>query len=353
MAPANDDLSHHPDRTNSIDLTRIHRPVMLAEVLAHLPRAATDGGAVVLVDGTLGLGGHAEALLERCTGATLLGLDRDGEALALAARRLARFGARVRTRHASYAGVAEALAAEGLAAPTAVLLDLGVSSLQLDDARRGFSFRAGAAAPDMRFDRDEDVPDAAAWVNQASEEDLARVLFEHGQEPRARAVARAIVRGRPYASVDALAQVVRRAALRTKRIDAATRTFQALRMAVNDEPGHLARGLEAALRVLAPEGRLLVLAFHSGEERLVKAAFRAAGAAGRGRVLTKKPLRAGEGECRENPRARPARLRVFEVGPDGSGDGGVGEDGRGRVGGEAGSKTHGRGRKAREGESGT
>jgi 16S rRNA (cytosine1402-N4)-methyltransferase len=194
------------------------------------------------------------------------------------------------------------------------------------------------------------VPDAAAWVNRASEEDLARVLFEHGQEPRARAVARAIVRGRPFASVDALAQVVRRAALRTKRIDPATRTFQALRMAVNDEPGHLARGLSAALEALAPGGRLLVIAFHSGEERLVKAAFRAAQAAGRGRVLTKKPLRASEGECRENPRARPARLRVFEVGS--SGDGGNGEDGSGRIGGEAGSRRHGRGRKAREGESG-
>lgn len=304
MTPADDDLS------------KLHRPVLLAEVLAHLDGLGLDQPGAVLVDGTVGLGGHAAAILEAYGDVRLLGMDRDPEALAIARARLARFGARVRLVHRSYAELGTELAAASVQAawpaPSAVLLDLGVSSLQLDRAERGFSFRGGAAAPDMRFDATDDGPTAADVVNRASEADLARMLFEHGQEPRARAVARAIVRGRPYSSVEALAAAIRRAALRGGRIDPATRSFQALRIWVNDEAGHLERGLRAALEALAPGGRLLVLCFHSGEERAVKAAFAEAVRAGLGRVITKKPIRSSEQESADNPRARPARLRVFE-----------------------------------------
>ncbi|MFM8979839.1 MAG: 16S rRNA (cytosine(1402)-N(4))-methyltransferase, partial [Planctomycetia bacterium] len=154
-------------------------------------------GAVV-VDGTVGLGGHAEAVLVTFPHARLLGMDRDPEALALAGQRLARFGERVRLVHGSYATLAAALAEAGWPAPQAVLLDLGVSSLQLDRAARGFSFRGGQALPDMRFDAQGSEATAADLVNHASEQDLAAVLEEHAREVRARAVARAIVRGRPF-----------------------------------------------------------------------------------------------------------------------------------------------------------
>lgn len=300
MCPAADDLSH------------LHRPVLLAEVLAHLDAQGLNQPGAVVVDGTVGLGGHAEAILEAFPHARLLGMDRDPQALALAGQRLARFGARARLVHGSYATLAEALAAAGWPAPRAVLLDLGVSSLQLDRAERGFSFRGGAAAPDMRFDATEEGSTAADLVNHAREEDLARVLFEYGGEVRARAVARALVRGRPFRSVEQLAAAIRGSALRRGRIDPATRSFQALRMWVNDEPGHLARGLCAALAALAPGGRLLVICFHSGEERAVKEAFRGAQRTGQGVVVTRKPIRSSEQEEQHNPRARPARLRVFE-----------------------------------------
>jgi 16S rRNA (cytosine1402-N4)-methyltransferase len=170
----------------------------------------------------------------------------------------------------------------------------------------------------MRFDPSSDDPTAAEWLERVDEDELVRVLRDYGGEPKARAVARALLRSGPFTSVEQLARVVRSAALRTHRIDPATRTFQALRMAVNDEPGHLTRGLKAAIDVTADGGRVAVIAFHSGEERLVKAAFREAVARGRGRVVTKKPIRSSEGEVRSNPRARPARLRVFAVG--GTGD---------------------------------
>lgn len=294
------------------DLSQLHRPVLLAEVLAHLDGQGLHVPGAVVVDGTVGLGGHAESVLVAFPEVRLLGMDRDPEALALAGQRLARFGARARLVHGSYATLAAALAQAGWPAPQAVLLDLGVSSLQLDRAARGFSFRGGGALPDMRFDATGAEATAADLVNHASEQDLARVLFEYGDEVRARAVARAIVRGRPFHSVEALAAAIRSSALRRGRIDPATRSFQALRMWVNDEPGHLARGLAAALGALAPGGRLLVIAFHSGEERAVKEAFRAAQRAGEGVVVTRKPIRSSEQEALQNPRARPARLRVFE-----------------------------------------
>ncbi len=306
MDPGTDDLSH------------LHRPVLLAEALAALGPALGGPGEPLLVDGTVGLGGHAAALLGAHPALRLVGLDRDPEALAAAAVRLAPFGARARLVRGSYADLEATLRSAGLPAPCAVLLDLGVSSLQLDRAERGFSFRAPGAPADMRFDPTDEGATAAAYVNVTDERELARVRDELRGELRARAVARGLVRARPLTTTGEIAAVARRFARRGGRIDPATRTFQALRMAVNDEPGHLERGLEAALHALAPAGRLAVIAFHSGEERLVKAAFREAQRAGLGRVLTRKPVRAGADELRANPRARPARLRVFERSADGS-----------------------------------
>jgi 16S rRNA (cytosine1402-N4)-methyltransferase len=284
---------------------------MVAEVLAHL--VAPEGRAPLYVDGTVGLGGHAEAILDARADATLVGLDRDPEALARAGARLARFGERARFVHASYADLPEVLRSEGLGAPAGVLLDLGASSLQLDDLDRGFSFRGEGAAPDMRFDRTEDAPTALDVVNALDEETLARILREHGEEPRARAVARSNVRARPIRTLGDLADAVRRAALRTPRLDPATRSFQALRIAVNREMEHLERGLAAALAATAAGGRVVAISFHSGEDRRVKEAFREAARSGRARLLTRKPLRPSAEEVRENPRARPARLRAVEV----------------------------------------
>ncbi|MFV1958652.1 MAG: 16S rRNA (cytosine(1402)-N(4))-methyltransferase RsmH [Planctomycetota bacterium] len=306
MAPAQDDLSH--DRRPRT----IHRPVLVGEVLTHLFEGVTPGPSRLVVDATLGLGGHAEAMLRAHAEVRVLGLDRDGEALSLAQERLRPFGGRVRVVHASYAELERVLAEAGEEAAFGVLFDLGASSLQFDDPARGFSFRQGREGADMRFDRQSDGPTALDLVNRLDERRLADLVHSLGDEPRSRAVARALVRARPIRDGAHLAQVVRRAALRTGRHDPATRTFQALRMAVNDELGHLERGLGAALSVLEPGGRLVVLSFHSGEDRVVKQALREAARAGRGRVRTKKPQRPTDEEVRSNPRARPARLRAFE-----------------------------------------
>jgi 16S rRNA (cytosine1402-N4)-methyltransferase len=302
MPPGSDDLSH------------VHEPVLLGEVLTYLALERAPDLNGLVVDGTVGAGGHAKAILESAPGVRLLGLDRDPVALSLSTRRLAPFGERARIEHASYADVGQVLERLALPAPVGMLLDLGLSSMQLDDPERGFSFRGGEALPDMRFDASDEGTTAHDLVNHASERDLQEILWEYGDEPRARAVARALVRARPIHTVAQLAEVVRGAALKVRRHDAATRTFQALRIAVNEELQHLERGLEAAIECLAPGARLVVLCFQSGEERLVKAAFRAAYLAGRGQVLTRKPVRATPEEVRRNPRARPTRLRAFEKG---------------------------------------
>ena len=300
MSPARDDLSH------------IHRPVMVSEALGHLFEGTASATRTLVVDGTVGLGGHTLAILEHSPETRVLGLDRDGESLALARERLAGYADRVRLVQSSYADLAPVLASLEEASPRGVLLDLGASSLQFDDPARGFSFRAPSPDADMRFDRDSEGPTALELVNELPEVELARILHVYGEEPRSRPVARALVEARPVADGAQLVDIVRRSAWRTRRHDAATRTFQALRIAVNEEYEHIEQGLAAALDAVAPGGRVVVLAFHSGEDRLVKNAFRDAAKAGRGTVRTKKPERPSEGEVVENPRARPAKLRAFE-----------------------------------------
>ena len=299
MSPAPSDLSH------------LHRPVLVDEVLRIL--APTDRINPLVVDGTVGYGGHAEAMLRAWPSARLLGIDRDLEALRSSKERLAPFGVRARLFHASYAELGDVLEEAEEASPVAILLDLGVSSPQLDQAERGFSFRAPDAPADMRFDRDGGGETAADLVNRLEEPALARLLFDHGGERRARAVAKSLVAARPVATlgdiVRAIERVVRRDA---SGIHPATRSLQALRIAVNDESGHVERGLRASLGALALGGRLAVISFQSGEERAVKAAFLEGRETGRVRVLTTKGIRPTEREIAENARASSARLRAAE-----------------------------------------
>jgi 16S rRNA (cytosine1402-N4)-methyltransferase len=266
-----------------------------------------------VIDGTVGMGGHAAALLEQSgPDVRLLGLDADPAALQRAGERLARFGDRARLVHASFADLGDVAAAHGLAEARAVLLDLGVSSMQLEDAERGFSFQLDGPL-DMRLDPTRGET-AAALLNHLPEAELARLLHEYGEERFARRIARSIVHRRPLSTTGDLVAAVRAAVPRAawpRRLHVATRTFQAVRMAVNDEPGALRRALEAGPRLLAPGGRLGVIAFHSGEDRIVKQTFRSLESAGYA-ALEPSPLEPGDDEVRANPRARSAKLRVLE-----------------------------------------
>jgi len=284
-----------------------HVPVLLAETLELL--AVKPGG--FWVDGTVGLGGHAAALLHACApDGRLLGLDRDTETLERARQALSPFGARVRLEAADFREMAERLRGEGA---DGVLLDLGVSSAQLDDPERGFSFQADGPL-DMRMDRSQGET-AADVVNRTRESELCDLIHRYGEERASRRIARAIARARETRRIRTtaeLAEIVRRAAGRRRsRIHPATRTFQALRIRVNRELEGLGGAVERAADCLKPGGRLAVIAFHSLEDRAVKVAFR--GLATRGfRILTRKPVRPGEAEVRRNPRGRSARLRALE-----------------------------------------
>jgi 16S rRNA (cytosine1402-N4)-methyltransferase len=282
------------------------------------------------VDGTLGAAGHAFGILQASNpDGRLLGLDLDPQALNLAAERLAPFGDRAILRQSSYARLLEQLAALGWQKVDGILLDLGVSSMQLDTAERGFSFLKDAPL-DMRFG--PDVPHTAAdLVNHLAEADLADLIFRYGEERRSRQVAHAIVNARPLETTAQLAQVVTRAVTAGKHsrseIHPATRTFQALRIAVNGELDALEAVLPQAVDALAPGGRLAVISFHSLEDRIVKQFMRreatdclcpprqpvcTCGHKATLRELHRQPLYPQEDEIRENPRARSARLRTAE-----------------------------------------
>jgi 16S rRNA (cytosine1402-N4)-methyltransferase len=295
----------------------LHVPVLLAPVLA----AAADARRVV--DATLGDGGHAEAL--RRGGADVLGIDRDAAAIAVSRRRLGDAG--IRYLQAPYASD-EALSAVADFRPDFVLLDLGVSSRQLDETERGFTFRPGAPL-DMRMD--PAGPPAAAFLNEADETELGRVFREYGDERQGRRLAREIVRRRerhPFAISDDLVNAVRATLGPRAGPPEFARLFQAVRIAVNDELGGLATALPAFRDALTPGGRLAVITYHSGEDRLVKQAFREWASAcvcppgqpvctcrGRalGRLTPKKPIVPDATEIAANPRARSAHLRVFQA----------------------------------------
>ncbi len=266
------------------------------------------------MDATVGLGGHAEAVLERIGPAgRLIGLDRDEQALAAARRRLERFGDRVTLVHGNFGELEKVLDGLGVREIQGALLDLGLSSLQLDEPGRGFSF--GREGPlDMRMDPSAPVT-AAEIVNRAPEEELREILRAYGEERWSGRIARAIARKRPLATTAQLAEVVRGAvpgAARHGRIDPATRTFQAIRIAVNRELELLPLGLAQAVRRLSAGGRIVVLSYHSLEDRIVKVTFRGQAREGVLEVITRKPLRPTEEEVARNPRSRSARLRVAE-----------------------------------------
>ena len=288
-----------------------HEPVLLDEVVSWL--APARGGT--FVDCTTGLGGHTAALLDG--GATrVIGLDRDEDALRLAAARLADYGDRVELVHSDYREIGSVLQARGIDGVDGILADLGVSSMQLDQEGRGFSFRRNEPL-DMRMDRSQG-PTVADMVATVDETDLANVIFQYGEERHSRRVARAIVRARaiaPITTTGELAEIVRRAVPTRgyQRIDPATRTFQALRIWVNRELDGLDAFLGDAARRLLAGARFAVITFHSLEDRIVKHTFRAIAAAGDAwRVLTKKPVVPGDEELARNPRARSAKLRAIE-----------------------------------------
>ncbi|MEJ5224904.1 MAG: 16S rRNA (cytosine(1402)-N(4))-methyltransferase RsmH [Anaerolineales bacterium] len=279
------------------------------------------------VDGTLGAGGHAYGILEASVpDGLLLGLDLDPSALALAAERLRPFGARAFLRQASYADLTRVLREVGWDAIDGMVLDLGVSSMQLDTPERGFSFLHEAPL-DMRFGPGVLVS-AADLVNTLDESELADIIFRYGEDRNARRIARAIVRGRPFETTTQLAQAVAAAGgVREARIHPATRTFQALRIAVNAELQSVERVLPAAIAALRPGGRLAVIAFHSLEDRIVKEFFRrestnclcpprqpicTCGHKAVLKELTRKPVTPTQAEIEQNPRARSAKLRIAE-----------------------------------------
>ncbi|WP_226895469.1 16S rRNA (cytosine(1402)-N(4))-methyltransferase RsmH [Luteolibacter marinus] len=304
------------------DLPGYHLSVLPDEVSEWMN--AREG--MQIIDGTLGGGGHSESLLK--AGASVLGVDRDPEALAYATRRLAAYGDRFRTWQGNFADLRDIPEVRGERWADGLLLDLGVSSRQLDAAERGFSFR-GVGPLDMRMGP-SCAFDAAEVVNTWPEAELVRIFREFGEEPRARRIAAAIVKRREMRAFDTttdLADLIERMVGRSGRIHPATKAFQAIRMAVNDELGSLERALEASVEVLKPGGRLLVITFHSLEDRMVKRFMqhRAKPFIDRKdwpeprpnpdwcfRLPVRKAIAASDQEIRINPRARSAKLRVAE-----------------------------------------
>ena len=302
-----------------------HRPVLLGETLKFL--APERGG--LFIDCTVGLGGHSEAILESSSDTRVIGMDLDSAALDYSRQRLARFGERFRAFQANFRAIAEVLRQANERDPSGILVDLGVSSLQFDSPERGFSFRFDAPL-DMRMDPAHG-PTAADLLQQLPESEMARIIFEFGEERHSRRIARRIVerreQGKPITTTTELADLVRHAAGGHKRnqIHPATRTFQALRIAVNQELEGLGSFVESAIDLLKPDGRFVGISFHSLEDRILKNELRRlsgqcqcpprlpvceCGAREVVEVLTRRPVIPGEREVDENPRARSAKLRA-------------------------------------------
>lgn len=303
----------------------MHKPVLLTEVIAALQ--PHPGG--IYIDGTVGAGGHAAATLEvSAPDGQLYGLDQDESALALAGERLSDFGDRVHLLHANF----DQLQQHQIPPADGILLDLGVSSMQFDQSERGFSFQADGPL-DMRMDSSAEET-AADLINHLSERDLADLIYRYGEERQSRRIARAIVQDRPFERTQELADLIARVVRPRKggqrgrsKIHPATRTFQALRIAVNDELGVLERVLPQAIAQLAPGGRLAIISFHSLEDRIVKKYFQQEARdcicppeqpvctcrhKATIHIITKKPITPSLAEIDSNPRARSAKLRVVE-----------------------------------------
>lgn len=302
--------------------TKSHVPVLFDEVLDLLQPKANGR----YIDGTLGAGGHTAGLLQKSAPVgRILVFDKDAEAIAFAKKRLESFGDRVTYLHASYAQMGDLAPAHGFAQVDGILLDLGLSSRQLEDAQRGFSFM-NEGPLDMRFDTTRGKT-AAELLNKLDEAALANIFWKYGEERHSRKIARMIVAQRPFTTTTQLANAIAQTVRRRGRIHPATQTFQALRIAVNHELETVEAGVMAALQLLARKGRLAVISFHSLEDRFVKQAFRrlsqdcicppqqptcTCGGVAKFRLITRKAVKASTAEITKNPRSRSARLRVIE-----------------------------------------
>ncbi|MFF2276078.1 16S rRNA (cytosine(1402)-N(4))-methyltransferase RsmH [Agromyces sp. NPDC058126] len=311
-----------------MDIERIHTPVMLERTLELLAPALEQRGAV-MVDATLGMGGHTAAFLERFPELTVIGLDRDTDALGIARKRLAKFGDRARFVHTVYDGIAKAVRSEGFTEVQGVLFDLGVSSLQLDRAERGFAYSKDAPL-DMRMDSTKGRT-AADVIAESSEDELRRIFLDYGEEKLAARYARAIVRAREEAPITRSAELVAVIQAATpvavqRQGHPAKRVFQALRIEVNEELSVLERAMPAALDSIAVGGRIVVLAYQSLEDRIVKRVLQTASSSSapaglpmelpehrpQWKLLVRGAELASESEQAENPRAKPVRLRAAE-----------------------------------------
>lgn len=284
-----------------------HYPVLLAETLEYLSVQPTG----TYVDATTGLGGHTGAIAARLTTGTVYASDRDTESMELSRRNTAEFGDRVRYVHARFSGLRQALAGAGVLPVDGLVADLGVSRYQLTEPERGFSLMS-AGPVDMRMDRSAGQT-AGDLVNYASERELADLIFQLGEERRSRRIARAIVRARPIRDTLHLAEVIEGAVPRSGAIHPATRTFMALRIAVNEEQAELDALLDAAPEIVKPGGRFVVLTFMSTEDRTVKQAFQRMARDGKVTILTKHVIAPSEDEVRKNPPSRSAKLRAVEM----------------------------------------
>jgi 16S rRNA (cytosine1402-N4)-methyltransferase len=302
-----------------------HIPVLLSPVLDGMNVYARRDG--LFIDGTVGAGGHAAAILEAAPQSQLLGFDRDLRSLDVASGVLAAYQERVTLVHANFDTMGSAAPAHGFSVVNGILLDLGISSMHVDDPTRGFAFRADGPL-DMRFDHNSAGPTAADLVNTMEADELADVIYQYGEERDSRRIARAIIAARPLHSTRELAEVLERAHRGPRdRIHPATRTFQALRIAVNDELGAVERALPQAIALLRPGGRLAVISFHSLEDRIVKDYFRLEATdcicppkqpictcnhRATLRLINRKPIVADDTEIATNPRSRSAKLRIVE-----------------------------------------
>jgi 16S rRNA (cytosine1402-N4)-methyltransferase len=304
----------------------LHKSVLLAETLEYLQPTDKE----FIVDATLGLGGHSEAILELSADSKIIGIDQDLEAIALARGRLSVFGDRIQIFHANFTDVKKVLNEAGIEKVDGIIADLGVSSLQLDSEDRGFSFRFDAPL-DMRMNADDEVETVADLLERLSEEEIANVIYEYGEERFSRRIARRIVErrkeGNPVQTTFELADLVRRSVRQSKKskTNPATKTFQALRIAVNGEIEILEDFIRDSIDLLKADGRLVVISFHSLEDRIIKRSMQkfsgkcfcppkfpqcVCGAQKKVKVLTRKPIVPSEQEQRENSRSRSAKLRA-------------------------------------------
>jgi 16S rRNA (cytosine1402-N4)-methyltransferase len=284
-----------------------HIPVLLDEVIEYLKPEPKR----LFIDGTVGLGGHAQAIVQRVLPVgRLLGIDRDAANLERTRQRLSGFGEAVVLANDSYANISTHAKTHGFTAVDGILLDLGYSSVHVDDPSRGFSFQADGPL-DMRYDQTQSLT-AEEIVNTWSEDELASIFRKYGEEVKARPIAQAIVQARsetPIRTTLQLAELIARTVRRRGKIHPATQTFQALRITVNDEFGELERALPECVSLLRPGGRLAIISFHSLEDRIIKRFFKQHPDLN---VLTKRPVTGSQDEVRVNPRARSAKLRVAE-----------------------------------------